>query len=112
MNTTFAFDRDNDDTLADVTADQLADGFGYTQDAKTLYNAYVSRIDASDKATVSFDNPAWTATGGDIGWVGSAILYFPNSDDDIVLGCIDFDPNFKIDDGETSQIVSILFELS
>jgi len=112
MNTTFSFNRKTHDTLADVTSDQLPGVFGYTQDAKTLYNPYVSRIDASDKVTVSWDNPSWTAVGGDIGWSGAAIIYDDSTDDDIIIGCIDFGTDIKIDDGESTQIVNIIFELS
>ncbi|MBW1802554.1 MAG: hypothetical protein JRJ85_17700, partial [Deltaproteobacteria bacterium] len=46
MNTTFAFDKDDHATLADVTADQLSTGNGYTQDDKTITGASIAEDDA------------------------------------------------------------------
>jgi len=55
MNNTFAFDKDADATLADVTADQLATANGYTQDDETLANVVVTEDDANDRANIAWE---------------------------------------------------------
>jgi len=112
MNTTFAFDKDSDDNLGAVTADQLSTGNGYTQDSATLASVSVTRDDANDKTTVTWDDYTFTASGGSIGPSGAAIIYDDTTSDDTVLGCIDFGSDLTATDGLGLQIKDIVFELS
>ena len=48
MKTTFVFDKDAHATLADVTANQIATGNGYTQNSITLTNASASEDDVNE----------------------------------------------------------------
>jgi len=98
MNTTYAFDKDADATLSDVTSDQISTGYGYTQDSKTLTTVTVTENDTDDKATVTCDDPAWVASGGSIGPFGAAILYDDTTSDDTVIGCIDFGTDYTVVD--------------
>jgi len=99
MNTTFTFDKDAHATLAAVTASQIATGNGYTQDSKTLTTVAVTEDDVNDKAYVTCDDPSWTASGGDIGPFGAAILYDDTTADDTVIGCVDFGVDYTIYNG-------------
>jgi len=74
MNTTFAFDRDAHATLADVTADQLATGNGYTRNNKVLSNVAVTEDDVNDQAQFTCDDVTWTAASGDIGPFGALVI--------------------------------------
>jgi len=99
MNTTFAFNKDTHAELADVTADQLATGNGYTQNSKTLTGVSVTENDTTDKAETRWSNVSWTASGGSIGPSGAAIIY-----NDTVTGkpigcCIDFGVDKTAEDG-------------
>ena len=107
MNNTFAFDKDADATLADVTADQLATEFGYTQDDKTLTTLVLAEDDANDKGNFSCDDPSWTAAGGSIGPTGSAIIYDDTTADDTVIGCIDYGVDYTIPDASAFVIKDI-----
>lgn len=107
MNTTFAFDKDTHATLADVTADQLATGFGYTQNDKTLAGGALVEDDANDKGTYTCDDPVWTASGGSIGPTGAAIIYDDTTGDDTVIGCIDFGTDYTVPDGTNFSIQNI-----
>lgn len=107
MNTTFSFDKDAHATLADVTADQLATGNGYTQNDKVLTNPVVTEDDVNDKSKVTFDDATFTASGGDIGPMGSAIIYLDDTDDDTVVGCIDFGTDYTISNGLSFQFQNI-----
>ena len=91
MDSGYTFDQDTDDTLADITVDQLATEHGYTQDSETLANVTITRDNAGNKSTVSWDDPSWTASGGSIGATNGALIYDDTTGDDTVVGYIDFD---------------------
>jgi len=107
MNTTFAFDKDADATLADVTSDQLATNYGYTQNNKELANVVLTEDDANDRAIMTCDDPSWTANGGSIGPTGSAIIIDDDTADDTVVGCIDFGTDYTVPDGYSFPIKDI-----
>lgn len=106
MNTSFAFDKDADATLADVTSDQLATGNGYTQDAKALAGVSVSEDDTNDRASISWNTVVWTASGGSIGASGAAIIYDDDTADDTIVGCIDFGEDITAASGNDFEIAS------
>lgn len=107
MNDSFAFNKDTHATLADVTANQLATEYGYTQNDETLANVSVSEDDTNDKCTVTWDDPSWTASGGSIGPTGSCCLIDDTTADDTVIGCIDFGTDYTIPNGTTFSIQNI-----
>lgn len=107
MNNTYAFDKDADATLADVTADQLATLNGYTQNDKTLANLVLTEDDVNDKGSMTCDDVSWTAAGGSIGPTGAAIIYDDTTADDTVIGCIDFGTDYTINDESSFLIKDI-----
>lgn len=104
MNTTFAFNKDNHATLSDVTADQIATGNGYTQNSKTLTGVSVVENDTTDKASTTWDDVTWTASGGSIGPTGAAIIYNDTVTEKPVTMCIDFGDDLTTQDGISFQI--------
>jgi len=106
MNASFAFDKRAHATLADVSADELATNYGYTQQNKTLSGGTLTEDDVLDRAYRAFDTASWVASGGDIGPTGSALVYDDTTLDDTIVGCIDFGADFTIPDGSTFQIQS------
>lgn len=112
MNTTFVFDKDACATLSDVTADQLSTGNGYNQDDEILANVSVTENDTDDRCDVIWDDVTWTASGGDIGGTGAAIIYDDTTPDDTVVGCIDFGADFTAPDGSTLQLQNLAFRLA
>ena len=99
MNTTFTFDKDAHAELADVTADQLATAFGYTQDSKILTGVSVIENDTTDKAETRWASVSWTASGGSIGPTGAAIIYNDSVTGDPIACCVDFGIDKTIEDG-------------
>lgn len=92
MATGFTFDRTADDVYADISASELTTAYGYTAGGYTLTGVTITRDDVNHIAYISWNNPTWTATGGDIVACG-AIIY----DDTVaapvakpVIGFIDF----------------------
>jgi len=107
MNTTFTFDPDAHATLADVTADQLATENGYTQNDETLVVDSHTEDDTADKAVIIYDDVIFSASGGDIGPSGAAIIYDDTTADDTVIGCIDYEEDFTVTDGTSFQINAV-----
>jgi len=110
--TSFTFDKDLHATLADVTSNQLSTGNGYTQNNKTLANVSITEDDTNDKASITWDNVTWTASGGSIGGTGAACIYDDTTSDDTIIGCIDFGSDFTIEDGVSFQLQNIQIDLS
>jgi len=111
MDTAFAFNKDTHATLADVSASEIATLYGYTQQTKILAGVSVVEDDAGDMLKVTWDDPSWTADGGDLGGeaVGAAIAYDDDTPDDTVIGCIDFGTNITVPDTIVLQIQDIEF---
>ena len=107
MNTTFAFNKDTHATLADITADQLATGNGYTQDNKALANQVFTEDDSGDQAVMTCDDVTWTASGGDIGPSGGWCMVDMTTADNTVIGNVDFGTDVTILDGFGFQINDI-----
>ena len=107
MNTTFTFDKDAHATLSDVTSDQLATEYGYTQDNITLSNQALTEDDTDDNASFTADDVTITASGGDIGPTGAYILYDDSTADDTILACVDFGTDHTIGDGLSLRIQNI-----
>lgn len=112
MNSAFTFDKDAHATLADVTASQIATGNGYTQDDKTLTTVVLAEDDTNDKASMTCDNPTWTASGGDIGPTGAYIIYDDTTTDDTVIACVDFGTDYTISSGSSIQPQNIVVSLA
>lgn len=106
MDDSFVFDKDVHANLAALGSPthELATGNGYTQQNKTLSGGTLTEDDVNDKAVRVFDNVTWTASGGAIGPTGAAIIYDDTTDDDTIVGCIDFGTDYTVPDGSSLQI--------
>lgn len=112
MNITFAFDKDAHATLADVTGDQLATANGYTQDTKVMPSGELTEDDANDRGNMTWGDVTWTASSGDIGPTGAAVIYDETEADDTVVGCIDFGADYTISDGASLTIKDSIVRLT
>lgn len=89
----FTFDKDVHHGYANVSANELANGYGYTTGGATLANKVVAEDDTNDRANMTCSSVAWTANGGNIGPTPGAIIFddtptTPQADP--VAGYIDF----------------------
>jgi len=103
----FTFDKDNHETWADVSSDELAEGNGYTSGGQALTGATVTEDDSNDRAEVSYDDVEWTASGGNIGPTPGAILYDDSLSEQPIIGYIDFGENKTAQDGAKLRIRNI-----
>jgi len=113
MNTGFTFNKDTHHGYADVSASELATGFGYTQNTKTLAGVAVTEDDTVYDATrVTWANAAWTAAGGSIGPTPGAIIFDDSVTGDPIVGYIDFGGEQTQVDGGVATIANIEVRIS
>ncbi len=111
----FVFNKDTHHAYADVSASELATGYGYTRNTATLSGVVVTEDDTNDRCSVTWNNATWTASGGNIGPTPGAIIFddtvtTPTADP--IVGYIDFGGEQTQVDGGVATISSIEFRLS
>ncbi len=86
--------------------DELAIGFGYTQDVKLTGVITLAEDDVNDRGDGTFPTVTWTAAGGSIGPTPGAIVYDDASPDNTILGYINFGAEETATDGTTFDIAA------
>ena len=102
----FVFNPDAHDLYANVSASEVANGFGYTTGGNTLAGVAVTQNDVDDRAVITW-NTSWTAAAVDVGPAGGAIIYDDTVADDPIVGYIDFDGSYTEPDGGIATIANI-----
>lgn len=91
---------------------ELATGFGYTQDSKTTGTITLAEDDTNDYLNATFPTVTWTASGGSIGPTPGAILYDDTSSDDTIIGYIDFGGEQTATDGNPFNLANGIIRVS
>lgn len=104
MDTTFTFDPDTHATWADCSADEIANGFGYSTAGELMTNVAMTIDTTGNQVDISADNITWEASGGPIPTTGSAIIYNATHSNSTVVMGIDFDADYDTPDGKLFQI--------
>ena len=112
MDTGFTYARATHHLYADVSADELGAGNGYLQKTEAMAGISISRNDTLYKVTITWTNPAWTASGGAIGPSPGAFILVENIDDDPLVCYIDFGGEGTEPDGGVFTISSPTLELA
>lgn len=112
MDTGFTFNKDTHAVWSDVSSDELATNYGYTQNTKTLANTALSEDDSNDRMEMTCDDVTWTASGGAIGPTPGAILYSDTSGDNTIIGYLDFDGDQTATEGADFTIAGIKIRIS
>ena len=95
--------RDTHDFWDDVSANELANGNGYTTGGATLSNVLWSYDSSSDEVRLDFDDVSWTFTAGKTWLYG--VLYVDTA------GASSTDPVIALLTWDTSQTVSTSYTL-
>lgn len=95
-----------------LSNDELANGNGYAADTKVLANQALTEDDTNDRAEMTADDVNWTANGGNIGPTPGSIFYDDSSEDDTILGYLDFDGEKTAATGLNFSITNIKLRLS
>ena len=103
----FVFNPDTHDLLANVSASEVANGFGYLTGGNTLAGVAVTQNDTDDRVYVTWNNTSWTAAAGDIGPACGAIIYDDTVVNDPLVGFIDFLGSYTEPDGGIATIANI-----
>ena len=114
MQSGFIFNRDTHHSQADIYTRELPTGYGYTTGAKDLSGVTITEDDTNDRATVTWNNVSWTASGGDIGPTPGAIIYdytVTTPTMDPIIGYIDFLGDQTLSNGGVATITGIEFRL-
>ena len=110
MDTGFTYDRANYHEYADVSASELGAGNGYLQKTKAAAGISITRNDTLYKVTITWTNPAWTASGGPIGPSPGAFLVNDTVTDDPLVCYVDFGGEGTEPDGGVFTIANPKFE--
>lgn len=111
----FTFNKDTHHAYADISASELATGYGYTQNTKVLTGVTVTEDDTDDRCEVTWSNPTWTASGGAIGPTPGATVFdntvtTPTANP--ILGYIDFGGDQTQADGGVATIANVEFRIA
>ena len=104
MDTVFAFDPDTHENWAACSANEVANGYGYTTGGETMAGIVLSIDAAGNKVDIAATSVTWTAAAGPIPTTGSAIIYNSTHATDTVVMCIDFGADYDTADGKLFQI--------
>jgi hypothetical protein len=110
MQSGFTFNKDAHHGYADVSASELATGYGYTAGGNTLSGVVVTENDTTDLTEITWNNSSWTASLGAIGPTPGAIIYddtptTPQADP--IVGYIDFGSDQTEPDGGVATVANI-----
>uniref|UniRef100_A0A6M3JA48 Uncharacterized protein n=1 Tax=viral metagenome TaxID=1070528 RepID=A0A6M3JA48_9ZZZZ len=103
MNSSFAFDKDTHATYADISANEISAGSGYTTGGMTITLSSLTEDDTNDKATALWTQYVFTATGA-VGPVGAAVVIDTTVTEKTVVMCIDFGTDYTLSNGDQLKI--------
>jgi len=112
MDTGFVYARATHHLYADVSASELGAGNGYLQKTEAMAGISISRNDTLYKVTITWTNPAWTASGGAIGPSPGAFILDDTVTDDPLVCYIDFGGEGTEPDGGVFTISAPTLELA
>jgi hypothetical protein len=105
MDDSYSFNQDDHAVFADVQANVLPDGNGYSPAAMILDS--LDEDDANDRSEAVFQDVQWTASGGNIGPSNGAIIYDDTVADDTIVGFIDFGTSQMATDGGVFRLTNL-----
>ena len=108
----YIFDKDAHATWADVSANELAAGNGYTSGGATMTVSSITEDDTNDRLEVVYNDIVWTASGGNIGPTCGAITYDDATSDDTIIGYLDFGSDQTATDGVEFVIKSVTIKIN
>jgi len=118
MKSGFTFNKDTHQDYSDVSANEVANGNGYTTGGAELTGAAITVSTALDNATLAWDNPEWIADGGSI--VASGAIIYDDStstgdgDDytDAIVLYIDFNGDITTVDGQILRVTNVSISIT
>ncbi len=106
----YVFNRTTHKKWADVSASELAQANGYTTGGISLAGVAVTEDDVTHKTTVTWTNPAWTASGGSIGPTAGLMVIDDTDADDVIVMYIPFSPEQTQPSGGTFTVAGVEYD--
>ena len=113
MKAAFVFDVDAHHAYADVIANEVANGLGYTTGGATLSTATIAANNTVNTGTITWPQVSWTASGGSLVASG-AIIYDDTTatgdgcdHTDAIVSYIDFGGTTTITDGLILRVTNV-----
>jgi hypothetical protein len=110
MTTGFAFNRATHQKWADCSASELTSAYGYTTGGVTLAGVAVTENTSTHKCTVTWSNPAWTASGGSIGPTAGLMVIDDTDADDVIVMYCPFTPEQTQPTGGTFTVTGVEYD--
>jgi len=102
MDDAFVFNPATHSTYAEISSDEIATGYGYTQKTKAITISSVA-LDGNN-ALISCDSPVWTATGGAIPATAACCIINDSHTNDTVVCCCEFGVAYATAEDKQFQI--------
>jgi hypothetical protein len=111
MATGYAFNRTTHLKWSNVSANELANVNGYTTGGMALTGVAVTEDNTNNKTTVTWNNPTWTASGGNIGPIAGLMVIDDTDVDDVILLYIPFSPELTQANGGTFTVAGVELDI-
>jgi len=107
MTTSATFNPESDEDWSDISADEIANGVGYTTGGITLTGVAVAATVTAADGIINItctNNPTWTAAAGTIPTVGAAAIVNTTPGTPKIIMFIDFGADYSTTDGKVFQV--------
>jgi hypothetical protein len=104
----FTFNIDTDIEYADVSGNELANGFGYSTGGYTISGGSVAVDNTNNDARREFNDLTITASGGSIGAYQVALIYDDTVANDPIMASFTYAAPITISDGDSSVFENII----
>ena len=96
--------------VSNVSTNELATAYGYTQGGATLSGVSVAQDDVNNGANVTWSSATWNISGGSITASG-ALIYDDTHASDLIIGYIDFGGDQTCLSGGVATVANIAINL-
>jgi hypothetical protein len=110
MATGYTFNRSTHRKWSDVSTYELANGNGYTTGGVTMTGVAVTEDDTNNKASVTWNNPQWTASGGNIGPMSGCMVVDTTDTDNCIVMWIPFSPELTQPNGGVFTVAGVEYD--
>lgn len=107
----FVFNEDTHHNWSDVSASELANGYGYTTGGQSLSSVAAADDDTNNRGQLTAADITWTASGGSIGPTPGAVIYDDTDANKVIVGYCDFNGNKTVTSGNPLQVTNIALRL-
>jgi hypothetical protein len=106
----FTFNRLTHEKYADVVASEMGTANGYSSGGVSLTGVAVTKVGASNKVTVTWNNPSWAVTPANLGPLSGMVVFDDTDTDDCIVLWIPFSPEQTQPTGGTFTVAGVEYD--